>query len=232
MEEDEVFLKYLIDEEIYIIEDKNMPSANTEIDTVADKNIPHASNEVDNAADKNTSNSSAGKSKPVSVVKIQTKVEVDGNNSANGISTVDVNDTVSVDKTDDGINSGKEKRANEYRNSTVLLVDYDNRSLMLPNHENLLSKVLNSVNLDLNSVDLVFKAEFDKLSPESFIDCYVITFLPAVPKHLNTLFTEEKYIINVIQGSQFLSCDTLHHLNGEKLLKRKLWEQLKLIYGI
>ena len=192
MEEEEVFLKYLIDEDIYIIEDKNITSPDDEISKVEDNDL------IDTSNKKNTTKN----------VKNETKAAEAGD--------VSLEDDPAV----------------EYRNTTVLLIDNDNLSSMSPDHGDFLSKILNSVNLNLESIEMVFKVEFDKLKADSFTNCHVIAFLPFIPKHLNSLFTEDRYAVNIVRGNQFLACDPLNILSEDKLLKRKLWEQLKLIYGI
>lgn len=192
MEEEEVFLKYLIDEDIYIIEDKNIAGPDDEIGMVEDNHL------MDTSDKKNT----------IKNVKNETKA------------------------TEAGDVSFEHDPAIEYRNTTVLLIDNENLSSMSPDHGDFLSKILNSVNLNLESIEMVFNVEFDKLKADSFTNCHVIAFLPFIPKHLNPLFTEERYAINIIRGNQFLACDPLNILSEDKSLKRKLWEQLKLIYGI
>lgn len=192
MEADEVFLKYLIDEEIYMIEDKNIPDPGEEISKVEDNVLIDTSD----------------KKKTTKDVKNETKA-------------VETGDVSLVDNP-----------AIEYRNTTILLIDNDNLSLMSPGHVDFLAKILNSVNLSLESIEMVFKVEFDKLEADSFTNCHVIAFLPYIPKHLNPLFTEDRYTINIVRGNQFLTCDPLNVLSEDKTLKRKLWEQLKLFYGI
>ena len=192
MEADEVFLKYLIDEEIYMIEDKNIPDPGDEINKVEDNILIGTSDK------KNT--------------------------------TKDVRNETKAVETGDG--SFEDNPAIEYRNTTILLIDNDNLSLMSPGHADFLTKILNSVNLSLESIEMVFKVEFDKLEADSFTNCHVIAFLPYIPKHLNHLFKEDRYTINIVRGNQFLACDPLNVLSEDKTLKRKLWEQLKLLYGI
>jgi len=192
MEADEVYLKYLIDEEIYMIEDKNIPDPGDEINKAEDNIL------IDTSDNKNT----------IKDVKNEIKAAETGDVSFEDIP------------------------ANEYRNTTVLLIDNDNLSLISPDHADFLTKIINSVNLSLESIEMVFKVEFDKLEADSFTNCHVIAFLPFIPKLLNPLFAEERYTINIVKGNQFLACDPLNILSEDKSLKRKLWEQLKLIYGI
>jgi hypothetical protein len=78
---------------------------------------------------------------------------------------------------------------------------------------------------------MVFRDEFDKLDVKGFTDCPVIAFLTRIPENINALFAVEKYMINIIDGNQFVACDSLNDLSNDRSLKRKLWEQLKLIYG-
>jgi DNA polymerase III psi subunit len=99
-------------------------------------------------------------------------------------------------------------------------------------HKDLLAKILQSVDLDLDSVEMIFQDEFSNLGVKSFLNCPVIAFIPLIPKHISALFAAEKYMINIINGNQFVACDALNELNQNRSLKRNLWEQLKLIYGI
>jgi DNA polymerase III psi subunit len=235
MEENESFLKYLIDEEIYIIEDKSS------IDTInvsgfADdkiikdsyveksKHIPDVINNAKVAAGtdkKGEANGSGDKDPSPGGSGL-----VEADDSPGGSGSVDVDDFSDVDS------SGEGKETKRYRNTTVLILDCDDKTSISPEHKDLLAKILHSVNLNLDSVEMVFRAEYDKLSVKSFINCPVIAFLPLIPKHINALFAAEKYMINIINGNHFVACNTLNELRGDRSLKRKLWEQLKLIYGI
>ena len=290
-----MFLKYLIDEEIYIIEDITTVDPGGDLGVVDDKHIK---------------GSTGQESKQIPVVQIKTKVasgtekkgvaygprDIDDSSgtdrsgakegakvsgsasdedntadaSRTGVieenavvsSASDKDDTVAEDNAlakdittgpgsvstkndisdagsatdieDDSevISTGEHRESKRYKASTVLLLDYDDQASITTENIDLLTKILQSVNMDLDSVELVFRDEFDKLEVTSFIDCPVIAFLPLIPQHISALFATEKYMINIINGNQFVACDTLNDLNQNRSLKRKLWEQLKLIYGI
>ena len=223
MEENEVFLKYLIDEEIYIIDEKN---------AVDPKDIP-------GTVDDNTIIGSQGKERR-QITEVKTKNEVAGGTDQKE----DTNKSADSDKAGDAVSSedkkdnseigstGKQKETKRYKDTTVLLLDYDDPTSMIPEHEDLLVKILQSVHLDPDSVEMVCRDEFSKLEVKSFINCSVIAFLQPIPRHIDALFVAEKYRINKINENQFVACDTLNDLNQDRSLKKKLWEQLKLIYGI
>jgi DNA polymerase III psi subunit len=124
------------------------------------------------------------------------------------------------------------KPVKKYRDISVILLDYKDQASIPPGHLDLLARILQSVNLRLESVEMVFRDEFDKLDVKGFTDCPVFAFLSPVPEHLNALFSMEKYLINIIDGNQFIVSDTLNDLSKDRSLKRKLWEQIKLIYGV
>ncbi len=211
MEENEMFLKYLIDEEIYIVDEKTTVTPGDEPLVVEDRNIEE-SPEKDGRQMPDRSTKSN--------VAAETDIKEDGNKSLD-----EENTTVPG-------SSGDNKPAKRYQDITVLLLDYDDQTSMAPGHMDLLANILQSVNLSLDSVEMVFRDEFDKLEVKSFIDCPVIAFLTAVPENLSASFAVEKYMINMINGNQFVACDSLNDLNQNRSLKIKLWEQLKLIYRI
>ena len=189
MEENEIFLKYLIDEEIYIVDDD--PSFTMEAAQPKDDDRSRDRKE-------DTTESSS----------------------------------VAVEVTEEAISSGDDKPVKSYQDITVLLLDYADQSSMPAGHIDLLVKILQSVNLDPDSVEMVFRDKFTNLEVKDFTDCRVIAFLNLVPEQLNALFAVEKYMINMINGNQFIISDTLSDLIKERSLKRKLWEQIKLIYGL
>ena len=223
MEENEVFLKYLIDEEIYIIDEKDTDDPKDKPGSVDDKTI---------------FGSQGQESRQIPDEKIKTKAEsaLDQKEDTNGSGDIDNATDAGIatdikDNTELG-STGEQKETKRYKDTTVLLLDYDDRASMIPEHEDLLAKILESINLDQDSVEMVFRDEFSKLEVKSFISCSVIAFLQNIPGHIKALFLAEKYTINTIIENQYLACDTLNDLNQNISLKRKLWGQLKLIYGI
>lgn len=295
MAENEVFLKYLIDEEIYIIKDKTSVDPGVDHGVIDDKDIKgspgqeskllpdvhiktkfaagterigdaYKTGDIDDTSDagrsvakNDTSDADASVAKKDSSdesrlgaeeeTTVVSSASTEGNTTAAGstlakdgiagLSSVstkndksDTGSSLDIEDNSEVISAGEHKESKRYKAATVLLLDYDDRASITAENRDLLAKILQSVNLDLDSVEIVFRNEFDKLKVTSFIDCPVIAFLQLMPQHISALFASEKYMINIINGNQFVACDTLNDLNQNRSLKRKLWEQLKLIYGI
>jgi DNA polymerase III psi subunit len=238
MEENELFLKYLIDEKIYFVDDKTTPPSGYEQGTVKDGNKGFDEEET-NGVSRPTAKVGIPEVDTVAAKVESTEVgkameEGHGKDTAKSgdtLGTVQKSSAVEGEDTADTGSSGDNKPVKKYRDISVILLDYNDQTSMPPGHKDLLARILQSVNLNLESVEMVFRDEFDKLDVKGFTDCPVIAFLTRIPEHINSLFAVEKYMINIIDGNQFVACDSLNDLSNDRLLKRKLWEQLKLIYG-
>ena len=223
MEENEVFLKYLIDEEIYIIDENTAVDPEDKPGSVDDNTITQSQRQ---------------QSRQIPDVKVKNKVaggtdqKEDTIRATDGDIASDEGSSSDIKEFTDTGSTGEQKESKRYKNTTVLLLDYDDPTSMIPEHEDLLVKILQSVHLDADSVQMVFQGEISKLEVNSFINCTVIAFLQSIPRHIDALFVSEKYMINNINESQFVACDTLNDLSKNRSLKKKLWEQLKLIYRI
>jgi DNA polymerase III psi subunit len=238
MEENELFLKYLIDEKIYFVDDKTAVISGYEQGIVEDGN--KGLDEEDTAghirsAAKVGSPEVGGVVAKVEGEEVGKSVDIKdtGDVSRSGDTKGATKGSIPVQGEDTTIlgSSGDNKTYKKYRDISVILLDYNDQTSMPPGHKDLLARILQSVNLNLESVEMVFRDEFDKLDVKGFTDCPVIAFLTRIPEHINSLFAVEKYMINIIDGNQFVACDSLNDLSNDRLLKRKLWEQLKLIYG-
>lgn len=210
MEENETFLKYLIDEEIYIVEDQATVTTGIHQDSVTDNPHGKEKEQIRDTREKTA----------------ESKRSVDSEEDGS------IKDSMAEDNTTDEGSPGDKEQYINFKNTTILLLDYDDQTAIPPEHTDLLVKILQSVNLDEKSVEMVFREAFDQLDRKSFINCSVIAFLSNIPKPISTLFATEKYLINTLNENQFVACDTLNDLNLDRSLKRKLWEQLKIIYGM
>ncbi len=246
-----MFLKYLIDEEIYIVDEKQKPipsinaghhkEENRSGDTEDAHGIHRSVNDEQTAkagrspAAVRTSEVNGSKDK-VDVAEVGRTI-AEGQSKDQDRSRDTEGDTKEISTavgkyTKEGIRSSDDKSAKRYQNATVLLLDYEDQASMPPEHSDLLTKILQSVNLNTDSVEMVYRDEFDNLEVKDFTDCHLIAFLTLVPENISTLFSEKKYMIKITKGNQCIFSDTFNDLIKDRSLKRKLWEQLKLIYGL
>ena len=241
MEDNELFLKYLIDEKIYIVDNEDTAGASRSAAKVGTPELSGVAAKVESAeagkameADHNKDVDRSGDTDPTALVSKSDDIEDTGDASRSDDTEGTTKGSSSVEGEDTAVPgiSGDNKPVKKYKDKTVLLLDYNDQASMPAGHMDLLAKILQSVNLNLESVEMVFRDEFEKLEVKGFSDCAVIAFLNRVPEQINALFAVEKYMINIINGNQSVACDTFNDLIKDRTLKRKLWEQLKLIYGI
>jgi len=162
MNDESIFLKYLIDEEIYLIDDKNNK-----------KQSDPDSQEVD-----------------------------------------------------------KHKRTEISKDRTILLLDYSNDREMPGSDKEFLQKILLSVNIDQKEVNNLYREDIKDFSIEDYANCKIIAFLDQIPDNLSALFNSERYVANTYLNHKVLWCDPLDKTKDEKILKRKLWDQLKILFEI
>ncbi len=240
MEENELFLKYLIDEKIYFVDHEDTAGASGSAAKVRTPEIRGIAAKVESAeagkameeGHNEEAHRSEDKDHAASVSK-PVDVEDTGDVSRSGDTKGATKGSIPVQGEDTTVlgSSGDNKRYKKYRDITVILLDYNDHASIPPGHKDFLGKILQSVNLNLESVEMVFRDEFDKLDVKGFTDCSVIAFLNRIPENMNALFAVEQYLIKIIDGNQFVACDSLNDLSTDRSLKRKLWEQLKMIYG-
>jgi len=192
MEQDTSFLKFLIDEEIYMI-NENKPEIVSEPDV---ENEPDIENELD----------------------IEDEPDIENEPD---VPPGEIFESPALNR-----------QRLKFRNTSVVLLDYqDMNSLPKVNNE-LLAKILKSVKLDVDEVVKVFKEQFDQINEKSFENCSIIGFFLHLPANLSPLFSTPPYKIGTSGNNKFLYCDQLEMIHEDKALKRKLWEQLKVLYNI
>jgi hypothetical protein len=119
----------------------------------------------------------------------------------------------------------------KFEGKSVLLLEYPEDSPMPDDLSGFLAKILKAVHLDPDKVEKVFSDQLEVINTESFSGCIVIAFLSQVPANLSLLFSPVYYNINTSGKNNFLLCDPLEMISKDKILKKKLWEQLQVLYG-
>jgi DNA polymerase III psi subunit len=117
-----------------------------------------------------------------------------------------------------------------YENNTLIFLEYPEKNALPESYQNFLSKILGSVDLDPGRVEMIYSEELNNITADDFKNCTVIAFLSEVPDNLSVLFDSDAYVIRSFQKNKSLLCDPLEAINTDTALKRKLWEQLKVLY--
>jgi len=119
-----------------------------------------------------------------------------------------------------------------FENTTVIFLDYHRKQGLPELYQDFLSKILKSVELDPEKVEMIYSEDLKNYTEDSFEECKVIAFLSKAPDNLSTLMESEKYKIKTTQSNTFFLCDSLEAINEDTTLKRKLWDQLKMLFNI
>lgn len=126
----------------------------------------------------------------------------------------------------------KHKITGIYKEEIVLLLDYPDHDTIPGPDVEFLRKVLISVHVDHQEVKYLFQEEAMTLSIEDFDHCIIIVFLNAIPDNLSALFKSDRYVSNTYLNNRLLWIDPLDKIKNDKNLKRKLWNQLKILFEI
>jgi len=119
-----------------------------------------------------------------------------------------------------------------YDNATVIFLEYPEKQSLPEVYQNFLSKILGSVELDPTKVKMIFSEDLKNIAEDDFENCKVIAFLSQDQDNLSSLFNSPRYKVKTLKKNKFLLCDSLDLINNETVLKRKLWEQLKMLFGV
>lgn len=117
-------------------------------------------------------------------------------------------------------------------NITVIFLEYSEEQGMPDPYQDFLSKILASVGLDIKKTELIYSENINSIKIDNFDSCKVIAFLSKVPDNLSNLTNKDKYKIHALHKNQLILCDPLEAIYEDTALKRKLWDQLKILYGI
>jgi hypothetical protein len=96
----------------------------------------------------------------------------------------------------------------------------------------LLFKILKAVDLGSGDVELVYSEDNENFIEDDFVNCKLIAFFSQVPEKLYSIIESGKYKIKTNQSNTSFLSDSLETINEDTALKRKLWDQLKVLYGI
>jgi hypothetical protein len=119
-----------------------------------------------------------------------------------------------------------------FHNKTVLFLEYTGEQGIPDSYQDFLSKILTAVGLDIKKTELIYSEDINSIKIDNLDSCKVITFLSRVPDNLSNLTNKEKYKIHALHKNQLILCDPLEAIYEKTALKRKLWDQLKILYGI
>lgn len=119
-----------------------------------------------------------------------------------------------------------------YKEEIILLLDYSDHATIPESENEFLRKVLISVHIDQKEVKYLYQDDATGLSIEDFDNCTIIAFLNQIPDNLSGLFKSERYVLNTYLNNGLLWCDPLDKIKDDKNLKRKLWDQLKILFDI
>jgi len=132
----------------------------------------------------------------------------------------------------DPVQGPKPDKIQAFHNKTVILSEYIKEEGIPVPYKKFLSKILEAVGLDLESAVLIYAEDINSITLDQLDACKVIAFLSQVPANFSNLAAKEKYRISALHKNQFILCDPLETIHEDRILKRKLWDQLKILYGI
>ena len=119
-----------------------------------------------------------------------------------------------------------------FKGTTILLLDYSDHAAIPETDKEFLHKVLISVHVDDKKVKYLHQEDTIGLSIEDFDNCKIIAFLNQIPDNLSALFKSERYVTNTYLNNKLVWCDPLDKTKDDNILKRKLWDQLKILFDI
>ena len=119
-----------------------------------------------------------------------------------------------------------------FKGTTILLLDYSDHAAIPETDKEFLHKVLISVHIDHKEVKNLYQKDAKGLSIENFDNCKIIAFLNQIPDNLSALFKSEKYVTDSYLNNRLVWCDPLDKTKDDNILKRKLWDQLKILFDI
>jgi len=119
-----------------------------------------------------------------------------------------------------------------FKGTTILLLDYSDHAAIPETDKEFLHKVLISVHIDHKEVKNLYQEDAKGLSIENFDNCKIIAFLNQIPDNLSALFKSEKYVTDSYLNNRLVWCDPLDKTKDDNILKRKLWDQLKILFDI
>jgi hypothetical protein len=119
-----------------------------------------------------------------------------------------------------------------FHNKTLIFLEYPKKQGLPETSNDFLSKILKAVHLDIRKVELVFSEEKNVIYVNNLTGCKIIAFLSKIPDQFSGLENSERYIIHALHKNQLVLCDPLEAIQDDKDLKRKLWNQLKILYSI
>jgi hypothetical protein len=119
-----------------------------------------------------------------------------------------------------------------FKDKIILLLDYSDHVTIPETDKEFLHKVLISVHVDDKKVKYLHQEDTIGLSIEDFDNCKIIAFLNQIPDNLSALFKSERYVTNTYLNNKLVWCDPLDKTKDDNILKRKLWDQLKILFDI
>ncbi len=119
---------------------------------------------------------------------------------------------------------------------TFILVDSQGRSPYDILDDVFFNKVISSVNLTREDLIMINLADDKNSEPAldkyRMKDCYMLAFSNELPDAVSPIFGRIKYNVQLTGGARVLWADTLNKIEKDRSLKLKLWEAMKVMYGI